>query len=172
MPIAPQTWWVKPRVTVEVPFGVGMACGLTPQCLPVPSCTSPPPAFAADRKVPLPPFPPSCNKVDIAGKPLHLRHYSPKRGLTTLGVRPLPQAINPHSSRTSWPHLGEMLALRGVMFTPSLFSLRRRPAPAGLRPRSSAGAPPPVAPRSPNPDWLRHRSMGLRTPVGSARPKL
>ena len=118
------------------------------------------------------PFPPLCNKVDIAGKLLHLRHHSPKRGLTTLGVRPLPQAINPHSSRTSWPHLGEMLALRGVMFTPSLFSLRRRPAPAGLRPRSSAGAPPPVAPRSPNPDWLRHRSMGLRTPVGSARPKL
>ena len=114
---------MKPRVTVEVPFGVGMACGLTPQCLPIPSCTSPPPAFAADRKVPLPPFPPSCNKVDIAGKPLHLRHYSPKRGLTTLGVRPLPQAINPHSSRTSWPHLGEMLALRGVMCTPSLFSL-------------------------------------------------
>ena len=27
------------------------------------------------------PFPPLCNKVDIAGKPLHLRHHSPKRGL-------------------------------------------------------------------------------------------
>ena len=25
-----------------------------------------------------------CNKVDIAGKLLHLRHHSPKRGLTTL----------------------------------------------------------------------------------------
>ena len=70
-----------------------------------------------------PPFPPLCNKVDIAGKPLHLSHYSPMRGLTTLGGRPLPQAINPPSSRTSWPHLGEMLARRGVMFTPSLFSL-------------------------------------------------
>ena len=29
-------------------------------------------------------FPPLCNKVDIAGKLLHLRHHSPKRGLTTL----------------------------------------------------------------------------------------
>ena len=118
------------------------------------------------------PFPPFCNKVDIAGKPLHLSHYSPMRGLTTLGGRPLPQAINPPSSRTSWPHLGEMLALRGVMFTPSLFSLRRRPATAGPRPRPSDGPPPPDAPRPPDPDRLRHRVMGPITPVGFARPRL
>ena len=54
-----RTSWVKPRVTVEVPFGVGMACGVNPSSTPRSFAHRAASGIDTAPEEASPPFPPS-----------------------------------------------------------------------------------------------------------------